>query len=64
MSENYAIPHLHASRVTLSLGVATVTPNAPYSEIDLLAAADKALYPAKQHGRNQVRSRTLQAVNR
>ena len=39
--------------VTLSLGVAYVTPNEDNSQELLLASADKALYRAKQQGRNQ-----------
>ena len=39
--------------VTISLGVATITPNTGNSAEDLFAAADKALYQAKENGRNQ-----------
>ncbi|GJL68468.1 MAG: hypothetical protein NPIRA06_11030 [Nitrospirales bacterium] len=40
--------------VTISLGVATHTPDMPYSNITaLLLAADKAAYHSKSHGRNQ-----------
>jgi diguanylate cyclase (GGDEF)-like protein len=41
--------------VTLSAGVATFDPRSPASEAELLAAADAALYEAKQAGRNAVR---------
>jgi diguanylate cyclase (GGDEF)-like protein len=40
--------------VTISLGVATVTPMAGVSPQTLVAAADRALYSAKRSGRNQV----------
>ena len=39
--------------VTLSLGVASVIPNEDNSQELLLASADRALYQAKQKGRNQ-----------
>jgi diguanylate cyclase (GGDEF)-like protein len=41
-------------RVTVSIGVAAAIP-APEDCQDLVAAADEALYEAKQAGRNQVR---------
>jgi diguanylate cyclase (GGDEF)-like protein len=43
-------------RVTISLGVATVTPNLDSSHAELIAEADHALYQAKQEGRNRVKS--------
>ncbi|WP_353931369.1 diguanylate cyclase [Okeanomitos corallinicola TIOX110] len=54
--KNLAIPH-QASEVsdivTISLGISTLIPN-PYSSIvDFIEQADKALYTAKQQGRNQ-----------
>jgi diguanylate cyclase (GGDEF)-like protein len=42
-------------RVTVSLGVATTVPSLDVAPETLLAAADEALYSAKEHGRNQVR---------
>lgn len=40
--------------VTLSLGVTTVIPNAEVNPDILIAITDKALYSAKQQGRNQI----------
>ncbi|MBD2388456.1 response regulator [Cylindrospermum sp. FACHB-282] len=40
--------------VTLSMGVATIVPTWETSPIDLIVAADKALYQAKEQGRNQI----------
>ncbi len=56
--EGLQIPH-NASEishvVTISLGVATVIPDAKTSPEDLINAADERLYEAKNTGRNQVR---------
>lgn len=41
--------------ITISIGVANISPNSPNSE-QLLSEADKALYKAKQSGRNRVES--------
>ena len=42
--------------MTVSVGVATLDPENPVSEDELLARADLALYAAKRAGRNQVRA--------
>lgn len=47
-------------RVTISGGVATVTPPMTATAEELLAAADKALYRAKCLGRNQIASATVE----
>ncbi len=54
---NLAIAHAQSSmcdRVTVSLGVVSIVPNCEISPPDLINAADKALYIAKQQGRDQV----------
>lgn len=43
-----------ADHVTLSIGVAAVTPSPTSTPEFLIAAADAALYKAKHHGRNRV----------
>jgi len=51
------IPHAHSKvdqYVTLSLGVSTATPNQGLSAEILIKNADKALYEAKEQGRNRV----------
>jgi diguanylate cyclase (GGDEF)-like protein len=51
-----AIPHCggESGRVTLSIGVACAIPHADTTPDTLLAAADAALYRAKQGGRNRI----------
>jgi diguanylate cyclase (GGDEF)-like protein len=41
-------------RITISIGVASLTPAADSNQTNLLRAADEALYEAKDHGRNRV----------
>ena len=51
-----AIPHLTSDyqAVTVSVGVASLKPNAVVTPDDLLEAADASLYVAKRNGRNRV----------
>ncbi|PKH09600.1 sensor domain-containing diguanylate cyclase [Moritella sp. Urea-trap-13] len=54
--EHLAIEHAYskaAKHVTLSIGIATMCPESESSAAQLLENADKALYLAKEHGRNQ-----------
>ena len=54
--EQLAIAHAYskaAKHVTLSIGIATMCPEDESSEAQLLENADKALYLAKESGRNQ-----------
>ncbi|BAY73987.1 diguanylate cyclase with PAS/PAC and GAF sensors [Nostoc linckia NIES-25] len=54
-----AIPHAQSSvcnHVTVSLGVVSIVPNNEMSPQDLINEADKALYIAKQEGRDRVRA--------
>jgi diguanylate cyclase (GGDEF)-like protein len=56
--EEMKIPHLKSecsNYVTISLGVATAIPSHDSSASWLIDKADKALYQAKQEGRNQLR---------
>ncbi len=55
--EDLVIPHANSEVgpwVTLSLGVASVTPNAETQSSILISRADQALYSAKGSGRNRV----------
>ena len=62
--EHRAVPHSLSpfGKVTLSIGVAVMVPNAQDSPEDLLRQADEALYQAKSQGRNQVVSSAASEV--
>ena len=52
-----SIPHQYSETdniVTVSIGVATLIPDRNQDSINLISLADKALYEAKQRGRNRV----------
>ena len=52
------IPHAAAAlgSVSVSLGIAAWTPNPKSTPVELMKAADQALYQAKQEGRNVVKA--------
>jgi diguanylate cyclase (GGDEF)-like protein len=58
-----AIPHERsdvAPTLTVSIGVSTCIPDADQPEVHLIASADRALYEAKQNGRNQHQRHTFE----
>lgn len=64
--ENLKLPHTPTKdfkSVTLSLGLATVVPTEGIEANDLVKAADKAVYEAKNNGRNQVKETLMERPN-
>jgi len=49
-----AVSNAHSVGVTVSIGVATLTPSQEVSPNELISQADRALYSAKEKGRNMV----------
>ncbi|MBI3979669.1 MAG: diguanylate cyclase [Chloroflexi bacterium] len=65
--EALAIPHpasLVSRWVTVSLGVAACMPNPGSTPAELIAAADRALYQAKEAGRNRVEALLPERLSR
>jgi diguanylate cyclase (GGDEF)-like protein len=63
--ESLGIPHAYsnaATRLTISLGVATMKVDMQHSAINLITAADHCLYQAKKNGRNCVEYRPCQSI--
>ncbi len=54
-SREFCIPPSTQLKVTVSIGVAVFDPSWPSPVLQLIAAADEALYQAKESGRNAVR---------
>ncbi len=63
--EGLAIPHSMstAKRITVSVGVASISPSEAQPQDDLIEAADAALYAAKRRGRNTVVEHALVRVS-
>ncbi len=53
-AENIVHAHSEFGHITVSIGVACVTPNETNTLQDLISHADEALYRAKKQGRNKV----------
>ena len=57
--EALALPNQPERYVTMSIGVASMVPTANAVPLDLIDHADRALYQAKNNGRNQVAQATM-----
>lgn len=63
--KNLKIPHNNSKTneyLTISIGVATTFAKFELTESDLINAADKALYQAKESGRNQIISKNVTQI--
>jgi len=60
------MPHGHSSvadHITVSIGTACIVPEKTYSPEQLVAAADHAVYEAKNKGRNRVYNAPVKAAD-
>ncbi len=63
--ETKKIPHLHSDTspfLTLSMGIACLIPSLDSCQENLIQLADKALYEAKDFGRNQICTKILSLI--